>query len=238
MDGDDLDGLLERLRTKLRAQAYSAGGVDVPTLFRRLDQDKSGYIEYDEFAVAARRHIGNTATDEAGFEEMFDIVDLDADGLISRRELRTFIRDGARQVPEVQTQGYRQSTKKSPRTRRPVAQRYGGGLNADALSQRLKTVSAEYETTKLTTRILANQLEQVCFCCGPEARCAPASVLSASDVQEQSQSTRGRGGNSPNARVLEERRQALAEQRVQLEQRKRRVQEHKGVLQQQKLQEL
>lgn len=44
-------------KTKLRAAAYTQGGVDWVALFRRFDKDRSGSLELDELRLAVRRNV-------------------------------------------------------------------------------------------------------------------------------------------------------------------------------------
>ena len=48
---------VSRLKRKLRAAAYTAGGMDVRQLFRRLDRRNTGQLRYSEFATAVKRVI-------------------------------------------------------------------------------------------------------------------------------------------------------------------------------------
>ena len=97
----NVDELLEALSTKLLAAAYSVGGADVPRLARRLDRNRSGSIELDDWARAVRRYLG------AGFHQaseaetlaMFEAVDTDGDGLITEEELAEFLGERVDGVP-------------------------------------------------------------------------------------------------------------------------------------------
>lgn len=51
--GSDLD--LRPILQRLRAAAYSVGGVDFERLFRHYDRDNSGQIDFTEFRSALRR---------------------------------------------------------------------------------------------------------------------------------------------------------------------------------------
>ena len=44
-----------KLVTKLRAASYKLGGVDLAYLFGKLDKDKSGSIDDNEFKLTVRR---------------------------------------------------------------------------------------------------------------------------------------------------------------------------------------
>ena len=84
--------LLEALATKLRSAAYSVGGPDIGRLHRRLDRNRSGSVELDDWSRCVRRHLGAEAS-EAETEAMFAAVDTDGDGLIDEDELAIFLGD-------------------------------------------------------------------------------------------------------------------------------------------------
>ena len=89
----DVGELLEVLATKLLAAAYSVGGPDVARLARRLDRNRSGSIELDDWSLAVRRYLGAGyhQASEAETLAMFKSVDTDGDGLISEDELAEFL---------------------------------------------------------------------------------------------------------------------------------------------------
>eukprot|EP01043_Picozoa_sp_COSAG02_P061391 COSAG02_NODE_8243_length_2644_cov_9.099018_2_plen_444_part_00 len=97
----DVDELLEVLSTKLLAAAYSVGGPDVARLARRMDRNRSGSIELDDWSRAVRRYLGagSHQASEAETLAMFEAVDTDGDGLISDEELAEFLGERVDDVP-------------------------------------------------------------------------------------------------------------------------------------------
>ena len=83
---DGVEDLLALLAERLGA----SGGV--PGLFRRLDRNRSGFLEEDEFAECVLRHVGG-ATPVRAIQAMFDRLDTNGDGGISESELAAFMRE-------------------------------------------------------------------------------------------------------------------------------------------------
>lgn len=70
---------MESLKRRLRASAYSVGGIDYKRLFRKYDTDGSGAIELPEFIAALRTdgHVSEQQLSDANLEAIFDAVDTD-----------------------------------------------------------------------------------------------------------------------------------------------------------------
>eukprot|EP00750_Incisomonas_marina_P011051 INCI16334.1.p1 GENE.INCI16334.1~~INCI16334.1.p1 ORF type:complete len:1994 (+),score=433.30 INCI16334.1:160-6141(+) len=84
------------LRGKLRAAAYSKGGLDFEALFSQFDSDGSGELDLEEFGAAMRKAAKisvNDVTDEE-LEEMFNLVDADHSGDVDVDEFCTWLGDG------------------------------------------------------------------------------------------------------------------------------------------------
>ena len=81
-----VDELLEVLSTKLLAAAYSVGGPDVARLARRMDRNRSGSIELDDWSRAVRRYLGagSHQASEAETLAMFEAVGTDGRTQLAR----------------------------------------------------------------------------------------------------------------------------------------------------------
>ena len=84
------------LRTKLRASAYTAGGIDYRKLFRFLDLDNSGQIDEREFISLCRKS-GKVVRTQVTDEELLDVfhndIDRDHSGSISIDEFIAWIEE-------------------------------------------------------------------------------------------------------------------------------------------------
>ena len=80
--------VLRRLAHKLRAAAYTTGGVDWTRLFRHYDTDRSGQLEWDEFRVAIRRdaRVSRSDVSESDMMRLFCFADKDGGGTVSIEE--------------------------------------------------------------------------------------------------------------------------------------------------------
>ena len=95
---DGHTGMLDHIRRKLRAAAYTHGGVDVEALFRHYDRDNSGDIGFDEFRSAVRRDakVPQAHLSDAQLRTLFRSVDTDDSGDVTLNELTVFLADTPR----------------------------------------------------------------------------------------------------------------------------------------------
>merc|ERR1712137_1479819 len=90
------DSRLElEVRVRLKAAAYKAGGSDWANLFRHLDKDNSGFIEFEEFRDMCRRVLKLSTKDHNDDEllQVFMAVDADGDAQVSVEEMIEFVRN-------------------------------------------------------------------------------------------------------------------------------------------------
>jgi hypothetical protein len=84
---------LKKMRSKLKAVAYTYGGVNWSKLFQLYDRDKSGSIEFDEFKRLLRRDAKiSTAVltdDEVGV--IYDSIDVDGSGEMDYLEFERWV---------------------------------------------------------------------------------------------------------------------------------------------------
>ena len=98
------------LRRRFAAAAHTAGGVDLPKLFKHYDRDNSGALEYEEFRQAVRKTGGASFTQshvpDQELREMFDHVDKDQNGTIGLSEFIALLQpvEGDRQTTEASHQ--------------------------------------------------------------------------------------------------------------------------------------
>ena len=102
---------VRKVKQKLRAAAYTAGGVDFAKLFKHYDRDNSGSLECDEFINAIRRDakIAKREVSDKDLEGVFAIVDEDGGGSIDVDEFVTWL-----DAPDVSSLKDRRAKKKSP----------------------------------------------------------------------------------------------------------------------------
>ena len=75
---------IAKVKRKMRAAAYTVGGVDYAKLFRHYDRDNSGDLEVDEFMSAIRRDAKIPKKDVSDKElaAVFAAVDDDGGGSV------------------------------------------------------------------------------------------------------------------------------------------------------------
>ena len=75
---------IAKVKRKMRAAAYTVGGVDYAKLFRHYDRDNSGSLELDEFMSAIRRDakIPKKDVSDRDLEAVFAAVDDDGGGSV------------------------------------------------------------------------------------------------------------------------------------------------------------
>jgi Ca2+-binding EF-hand superfamily protein len=88
LTGAQLAGVRDRLRRKLRAESYTANGLDVEGLFRRMDKNGNGDLDVKEVAKGLRP-FGVLTEDE--IMDVIDHMDTSGDGCISLRDFLEFV---------------------------------------------------------------------------------------------------------------------------------------------------
>ena len=83
-----LDTQLKHVQMKLRAAAYTYGGVNLPALFKHYDRDNSGQLDFDEFRQVVRwdAQLGSSAVADSELKTLFDSADRNANGSIDLAE--------------------------------------------------------------------------------------------------------------------------------------------------------
>jgi hypothetical protein len=90
---------LEKIRHRLKAAAYTQGGVDVESLFKTsLDVNHDGRVDIDEFLSAVRRrlHIPTSEISDDEVEAIFAFIDKNSSETIELEEIVAFLRQGKR----------------------------------------------------------------------------------------------------------------------------------------------
>jgi len=83
---------LEEVKRRLRAAAYTIGGVDLAHLFRYLDRNRGGTITFDEFCRGIRRgHVSKELLSDRQLKWLFNMVDVDKSGSVDLQEFIDFI---------------------------------------------------------------------------------------------------------------------------------------------------
>eukprot|EP00941_MAST-03F_sp_MAST-3F-sp1_P003895 g3895.t1 len=95
---------MEKLRHKLRARAYGAGGhtFSLSSEFLTVDTDHSGLLDIDEFVYCIRRLVPLTV-DEA--KDIFCEVDVDENGAIEWSEFLAFVEPDGKGSPNYDAPG-------------------------------------------------------------------------------------------------------------------------------------
>ena len=89
--------LLPDLKRRIRACAYSVGGVDWRKLFRHYDRDNSGNLELAEFRSALRRDgkVSRDILSDTDIVHVFCAVDADGSGTVEVEEFAAWMEDDA-----------------------------------------------------------------------------------------------------------------------------------------------
>jgi len=90
-----------KLRSKLKAAAYTVEGVNWNKLFSVYDRDNSGTLDYNEFRSAIRRDAKLSANvfSEKAMQKLFRLIDDDDSGYIGIDEFVTWIETYDEQTP-------------------------------------------------------------------------------------------------------------------------------------------
>ena len=88
--------LLNTLRRKLHAAAYTAHGVDFSRLFNHVNHGRRGELGFDDFRGAIRREgrLSQAVMSDQELRRLFRAVDVEATGSISIAEFRWLVGDG------------------------------------------------------------------------------------------------------------------------------------------------
>ena len=118
--------LVRKVKSKLRAAAYTSGGVDYAKLFKHYDRDNSGSLEFDEFRSALRRDAKIKVTDVSDLDlrEVFNTVDEDGGGEVEIDEFVEWL--GRTGAPKVTPR------KRSPKKKKKKVVAAGGGKSKGA----------------------------------------------------------------------------------------------------------
>jgi len=80
------------MKTKIRAAAYTQHGVDVQKLFKFLDRDNNGTLNFEEFCAAIRRgRITSSRLSDDQLQSLFLSIDTDKSGTICVEEFVHFV---------------------------------------------------------------------------------------------------------------------------------------------------
>ena len=107
------------LVSKLRSAAYTAHGMDLEKLFRRIDRDRSGTVEFEEFRNAVRKEARVSVEDVSDEDllDLFEAADGDGNGALDVEEFVEFLgkdSSGSRVATQTPpTRGRRQSQRAS-----------------------------------------------------------------------------------------------------------------------------
>jgi hypothetical protein len=88
-----LGNCMSELRRRLRANAYFDGKADYERLFHHYDRDNSGVLDWEQFRSAVRRdgQVTTRAVSERQLRILFDLIDLDGNGALGKKEFVLFI---------------------------------------------------------------------------------------------------------------------------------------------------
>merc|ERR1719436_1361714 len=84
--------MVEKMRSRLKAAAYTTGGKDFAKMLREQDKDHSGHISWPEFRQMCRRVLKLTGED-AKLRAIFQSLDFDQSGDVGIDELVAFVQD-------------------------------------------------------------------------------------------------------------------------------------------------
>ena len=89
LEKEDIDEEIERLKRKFRAASYAGKCYDFGELFRKLDKDKNGTLDMEEFEKAVRKFIPTITCRQ--MRALLKAVDTDGNGEIDEKEFVDFI---------------------------------------------------------------------------------------------------------------------------------------------------
>ena len=83
------------IRSKLRAAAYTIGGINWYKLFKHYDRDNSGALDYDEFRRAVRRDAKLTVSQlpDSDLRWLFRQIDVDGGGSVEIEEFTNYLEE-------------------------------------------------------------------------------------------------------------------------------------------------
>ena len=125
------------IRRKLRASAYTAGGVDWRKLFKYFDRDNSGMLECEEFRRAIRKDgkMSPSMLSNEDIKFLFDRVDNDQSGYIDINEFVEWVEQSKGQPEEGFTSSLSSSFSSSPSGGRRQSMSSGYGQNGPTALQ-------------------------------------------------------------------------------------------------------
>mmetsp|Transcript_15098 Transcript_15098/g.26426 ORF Transcript_15098/g.26426 Transcript_15098/m.26426 type:complete len:1561 (-) Transcript_15098:132-4814(-) len=104
--------VLEKIKSKIKSAAYTKGGRQLEALFARMDKDRSGHVDDDEFKSCIRRVFQippETISDEE-ILQLSSMLDTDKSGQISLEELRGFVGSDPKNIPNYEEYILRKKT--------------------------------------------------------------------------------------------------------------------------------
>ena len=96
----DQDGRISKLELKDAFREILGtvlAEIEIDNIFKSIDHDNNGYIEYEEFLRATVDR--NLLLSESNLRHAYDIFDLDKNGLISVEEVKNII-GGGKNIPD------------------------------------------------------------------------------------------------------------------------------------------
>jgi Ca2+-binding EF-hand superfamily protein len=89
--------IFEKLKQKLKAAAYSVGGVNWPNLFQNADLDNSGYISLEEFThlLRTKAQLTDKIFPSESIVKLFNSIDFNEDGIIGVSKFLQYFEDAS-----------------------------------------------------------------------------------------------------------------------------------------------
>jgi len=140
---------LEEVKRKLRAAAYTTGGINLRKFFAYADKDKGGDLDLEEFVGAVRHgRISKNAISDKQLGCLFRAIDKNGGGTIEVEELIDWI--------GIEHDTAHPSVHVHAKPRRPSPHRLDNGQQRDAEEKVAKVVLSSEEMNDLKRKIKAN----------------------------------------------------------------------------------